>query len=770
MRSASAFQIKRLGFVNDQGIDGSDLILNRSLCLGDRSHSLPPLLIASKASVHHWCVVGEQRHIPYSFRMHLRAQTSMKRRYLSSICLIAAIALQAFADTTTQTRDEYAANDDWPYYHGNPAQTHFSRLSDINTSNVSRLRVAWTYDTRDELTSNSTMESNPLIIDGRLFFVSPKGRVICLDGATGAERWSFSPPAQVAPLGFRRGVSYWSDGSRSRIFYIFGRNLYAIDAETGGPAESFGSKGVVALGSTSSSPGAIYRDLYIIGGSASSIRAFSARSGELRWTFNTIPRPGEFGHETWPKDAWKTAVGVNNWPGMAVDVARGLAFVSLAYPQDYYGGDRPGDNLFANSVVALDASTGQRVWHFQTIRHDLWDRDLAAPPNLVTVVRNGKPVDAVAQISKHGFVYLLDRLTGKSLFPLTEESAVASDVPGEATAKTQIRPVLPEPFARQHLTEDLLTRRTPAAAAAVTEQFSKLRSRGLWDPPSEQGTVMLPGMDGGGEWGGASYDPTSNLLYVNSSEMPWILKLKRVALGETTSGRSIYQDHCASCHGEDRAGKPPEIPSLTSVASRLSFYDIVQKIGGGGGRMPAFRFLSTDQAKLWLLVAYVQTGADSLIQNTKSIEPSNERKDAFVLDGMPRFVDPDGYPAIAPPWGTLNAIDLNTGRYAWKIPLGEHPELVSVGVRNTGSENYGGSIVTGGGILFIAATSFDKKFRAFDKRNGSLLWESTLPAAGNATPATYRAKGKQYVVIAAGGGRPATAQSGSKLVAFSLPD
>jgi quinoprotein glucose dehydrogenase len=667
---------------------------------------------------------------------------------------------------------EYAAGDDWPYYHGNPAGTHYSRLRDINTGNVSQLQAAWTYDTGDRLMSNSTMESNPLIISGRMFFVSPKGRVISLDAATGRERWTFDPAPESEGGGFRRGVSYWTDGREERILYIFSTDLYAINAHNGRLIEGFGARGRVALGSSSSSPGAVYEDLYIIGGSASSIRAFEVRTGKLRWTFHTIPRPGEVGYETWPKEAWKTAIGANNWPGMAVDVTRGMAFVSLAYPQSYYGADRAGDNLFANSVVALDANTGRRLWHFQAVRHDLWDRDLSAPPTLVTVTRGGKAVDAVAQISKHGFVFVLNRLTGESLFPLVQVEAIPSDIPGELTARRQIQPVLPKPFARQHLTPDLLTKRTPAAAAAVAAEFAKLRSRGLWDPPSEQGTVILPGMDGGGEWGGAAYDPTSGLLYVNSNEMPWILKLRKVSAGDGTSGSAVYRAHCAGCHGEDRAGNPPEFPSLLGLGDRLSFYEISQKIAAGGGRMPAFRFLATDQVRLWSLVAYLQTGVDSSKHEAEAemMKPELRGREEYVLDGMPRFVDPEGYPAIAPPWGTLNAIDLNSGRYAWKIPLGEYPELAVRGLKNTGSENYGGPIVTAGGVLFIGATSFDKKFRAYDKRTGQLLWETTLPAAGNATPSTYRVNGRQFVVIAAGGGRPPTAEPGSKIVAFALPD
>jgi quinoprotein glucose dehydrogenase len=701
----------------------------------------------------------------------MRAPFTVRQVLLVLMLAIAGGSSSAGGRSVSDTA--YAAAEDWPYYHGSPAGTHYSELKQINTENVHRLQLAWTYDTRDPLGGNSTMESNPLVVDGKLFFVSPQGRVISLDAASGVERWSFQPEAkQLGSMGFKRGVSYWTDGKSPRILHIFGTDLYALDPNTGRVIPTFGTQGKVALNSSSSSPGAIYKDLYLIGGSASTIRAFDVRSGELRWTFHTIPRPGEFGYDTWPKEAWKTAVGANNWPGMAIDVARGIAFVSLAYPQSYYGGHRPGDNLFANSLVALDANTGKRLWHFQTIRHDVWDRDLAAPPTLVTVMREGKRVDAVAQISKAGFVYVLDRLTGESLFPLVEKPAIASDLPGEQMSKMQIEPVLPKPFVRQHLTADMLTKRTPEAAAFAAAEFAKLRSRGLWDPPSEQGTILFPGMDGGGEWGGAAFDRDSGLLFVNGIEMAWILKIKPKTSIGGTSGSAVYQDYCAACHGEDRAGHPPEFPSLIGVGDRRTFFEISKKISAGGGRMPAFPALVSDQVRLWSLVSYLQTGVDAEASKPKveiDSAVANTEID-YILDGMPKFIDQEGYPAIAPPWGTLNAIDLNTGGYAWTIPFGEYPELAAKGMKNTGSENYGGPIVTAGGLVFIGATSFDSKFRAFDKRTGNLLWETVLPAPGNATPATYSANGRQYVVIAAGGGRPPTAKSGTKILAFALPE
>ena len=422
-----------------------------------------------------------------------------------------------------------------------------------------------------------------------------------------------------------------------------------------------------------------------------------------------------------------------------------------------------GDDLFANCLIALNAETGERIWHFQGVRHDIWDRDFPAPPVLVTVKREGGDVAAVAQTSKQGYVYLFDRADGKPLFPIEYRAYPKSAVPGEAAAAEQPLPARPAPYARQKLTEDSLTNRTPQAHQWALAKFRTLRSEGPFVPlDTKQETVIFPGFDGGAEWGGPAFDPETGLLYVNSNDIAWYAQLAENT-GPSASGRGLYRNQCAICHRDDMTGSPPTFPALKGAGKRLGRDAIAGVIEKGRGRMPAFPGLST--AQIEALMDYITRGESKELPSTDST--ASWMRYRFL--GYTRFLDPDGYPAVAPPWGTLNAINLNTGEYAWKIPLGEYPELAARGMKNTGTENYGGPIVTAGGLLFIGATNYDKKFRAFDKSTGELLWETTLSFAGNATPITYEVEGRQYVVIAAGGGKDARSKSGGVYVAFALP-
>ena len=676
---------------------------------------------------------------------------------------------------------------DWHVYGGDATSSQYSSLDQIDKSNVTRLEVVWTYNTGDHNTEGSSqIQFNPIIVDGVLYGASPKLKLFALDAATGEERWVFDPYADAnepSVFGVSRGVSYWEDGEDRRILFGAGARLYAIDAETGVPIPSFGGNGIVDLREkldrdspgtfwSLNTPGVVYEDLYIVGGRVAEehpsapghIRAYDIRTGERAWIFHTVPHPGEFGYETWPADAWQRVGGANAWSGMSVDHARGMVFIptgSAAF--DFWGGNRHGENLFANSILALNAATGERIWHFQTVRHDIWDRDLPATPNLLTVTRDGRRIDAVAQITKSGHVFVLNRETGESLFPLEEIDVLPSELEGEAAWPTQVLPTVPAPFARQRLLAEDVTNISPEAAAAIRDSIAKLKpATGQFVPPSTQGTIIYPGFDGGGEWGGAAHDPHNSILYVNGNEMAWVQQMRKIDPDDRRAfsmGQQVFFYHCANCHGFGAQGAPG-FPVLTDIAERKTRDDVAQIVQSGGVRMPGFAHLQQEEVDA--LVAFLfddeQPGADGSAQ---------ESPIKYNHMGYNRFYDPDGYPAVKPPWGTLNAIDLNTGEYLWRVPLGEFPELTARGIPKTGTENYGGPIVTAGGLAFIGA-SLDEHFRAFDKDTGEELWKTKLPAGGYATPATYAVNGRQYVVIAAGGGKMGT-PSGDTYVAFALP-
>ena len=679
---------------------------------------------------------------------------------------------------------------DWNVYRGDYGSHAYSALDQINRSNVEELEVAWTYHTGDKREEPpSTIENNPIVVDGVMYVTSPQLKVVALDAATGQEIWTFATEGS----GPNRGVVYWEGGDDKRILVSAGPNLYALDAETGRPITGFGNAGIVdlrqglgqdteGLAVKATSPGIIYEDLLILGSSVGEgpgpsapghIRAYDVRTGEQAWIFHTIPQPGEFGHDTWEGNSWNTAGGVNAWAGLSLDPARGLVFAPVGSPAfDYYGGDRAGKNLFGNTVLALNAATGQRVWHFQMVHHDLWDYDPPAPPNLVTVRHDGRPVDAVAQITKQGFVFLLDRETGEPLFPVEERPVPASDLPGEEAWPTQPVPVKPPPFARQGFTEDDITDISPEAHAAVQERFESVRAGSLFTPPSREGTIFFPGFAGGAEWGGASFDPATGVLYVRSGEVPWFLKMIRPEVAGLSEGEHVYQTNCIACHGVNRRGQPPTFPSLVDIDARRSEEEVMEVIEQGRGRMPAFPALSEEDVEALVTFLFDEEDASTPEAAMEPQRPEVESRGAvrypFIGAGRAEFLDDEGYPAVKPPWSTLNAINLNTGEIDWKIPLGEHPELTARGLPPTGTESVGGPIVTAGGLVFIGATQ-DEKFRAFDKSSGELLWETTLPAGGYATPSTYEVAGKQYVVIAAGGGGQPGTRAGDAFVAFSLP-
>lgn len=587
---------------------------------------------------------------------------------------------------------------DWKYYAGDAAATRFSPLSQITRANAARLRPAWTHHTEDAMQRPSTtMECTPIVIDGTMYLTTARLQIRALNAATGEPKWNFNPLANSrrAP-GVNRGVTYFQDGPAKRIFAAVQDKLYCIDASTGELVRAFGDNGIVDLTSQFdrdmtrlefrvTSPAVIFEDTLIIGGGGGEgprpagpghIRAYDVYTGRRKWIFHTIPHPGEFGFNTWSKDSWQRNGGTNNWAGMSVDEKRGWVFVSTGCSAfDFWGGDRIGDNLFSDCVLALDARTGKRIWHYQTIHHDVWDYDLPAQPALLTIRHNGRRRDVVAQVTKTAMLFVLDRDTGRPVFPIEERKVPSqSEIAGEKLSPTQPFPVKPAPFARQQVNEDLLTDISPEAREFALKRLRQIQGGVPFPPPSKQGTIFSPGTLGGALWGGCAFDPGSNLLYVNSSELPSIITIT-----------------------DAKPGEP-------------------------------YRFGHT---------------------------------------GYEKFIDHEGFPAVKPPWGHMTAINMANGDYAWRHVLGEYPALVARGRKNTGSFLIGGSIVTAGGILFIAATA-DEKMHALDSTSGEILWEHKLSAGGYATPCTYMAGAKQYVVIACGGGNRQQTPSGDEIAAFAL--
>ncbi len=695
-----------------------------------------------------------------------------------------------------QETKETQQNVDWPVYLGDKASSQYSELTQINRDNVDQLEVAWRYDSGDAWDPKfSQIQTNPLIIDGVLYGLSARLNLFALDAKTGMQLWRFDPAktgtaleegSVTQSLGVSRGMSYWASGDDRRIFIGVGEKLHAINADTGELITSFGTDGYVDLREgldrdltnvfiAVTTPGVVYNDLLIQGmrvgeGPSSApghVRAYDVRNGEIVWTFHTIPKPGEYGYDTWPAEAYKKIGGANNWAGMSLDEERGIVYVptgSAAF--DFWGGDRLGQNLFANTLLALGAATGERIWHFQTVHHDIWDRDLPAPPALVTLNHKGKRVDAVAQTTKSGWVYVFDRVTGEPLFPIEERPVPASNLKGEEAWPTQPFPVKPAPFARQELTQENIRKDDPA----FLERLNQVQSGGQFTPFGTQGTVIFPGFDGGAEWGGAAVTP-EGIMYVNSNEMPWIAKLNPVQPNaKITSGEDVYQLHCASCHGPDRLGGPQQAyPVLDLVGERMTKAQAETVIHQGRGFMPAFADLN--KPEMDALMAFLWNEDDQSVAPTAQ-EPVKEALSEddtvpYTFDGYHRFVDEDGNPAVEPPWGTLNALDLNTGEYLWQVPFGDLPNSALGGGKTpTGAENYGGPVVTASGLVFIAATK-DEMFRAFDAKTGEILWQTKLPAGGYATPSVYSVDGTQYVVIAAGGGKMGT-PSGDSYIAFAL--
>lgn len=710
-----------------------------------------------------------------------------------------------FIGSACQTANQKSTN--WSTYKSDLKSSSFSYLKQVNKLNVNQLELAWSFPFKDAVPGarTSRIQANPIIVSGVMYIPSGRNRIYAINASTGKQLWSFDPFDGAQGGGVSRGVTYWENGNDKRILFTAGSNLFALDALSGKLITDFGEQGRVNLNIgmrgdpekiavAPTTPGIIYQDLYILGTAVSELygaepgyqRAYNIRTGKLVWTFHTIPHPGEFGYETWPKEAWRYAGGVNNWAGMSLDEKRGMVFLALGSPSyDFYGGDRKGQNLFGNSVVALDARTGKYIWHYQTIHHDLWDYDLPAPPNLVSVVHDGKRIDAVAQTSKIGFIYLLNRETGEPLFPIEERPVPASDVPGEEAWPTQPFPLKPKPYARQHISLDDLSNYSRESNDELVKRFKSIRYEGLFTPPSMRGNVNLPGTSGGSSWGGGAFDQSTGIIYVRATNTPGVSLVKKMEPESNTGtlfsqGKALYTTYCQACHGADKKGGN-DYPSLIGLQSRMNEEEVLGKIKVGAGKMPSFASIISGKEEA--IISYLfereskTTREINFIKEIARSESANQDADKFKLEVPVRYLDiqsngkfrdSEGRYGIKPPWATLNAINLNTGEYAWTIPLGNYPHLQQKGEPETGSEGNTGPIVTAGGLLFIGANMgpTDFRFRAYDKDSGKLLWDTSIPGSTTSNASTYKSGEKQYIAVSVAGD---VANPGGYVMVYALP-
>ena len=701
------------------------------------------------------------------------------RRFLM---LVFALAVMGSCTNDVALQADYMQ---WRSYLGGKDRNHYSVLNDITPDNVTRLQVAWEYDAPDY----GQMQMNPIVVDTLLYGVTAALRAVAIHAETGKEVWQFGDSLQVWHS-TSRGVSFWESSKDKRIFFTRGSELWALDALTGKPIPSFGNEGAVDLRKglpksagnkfvISNTPGTIYEDLIImplrvsegLGAAPGYVMAFDVVHGDVRWVFRTLPLPGDAGFETWedPNYYEKERIGgANNWAGMAVDVENNMLFVPTgSMSPDFYGGSRKGKNLYANSLLALEASSGKLLWHYQFTHHDIWDRDLPAPPNLITVDQGSEKIKAVVQITKQGYVFAFDRFKGTPLFAIEERPVPPSSLEGEKAWPTQPFPVKPKPFARQSvdITEEHVSPYAENAEAlkATLQQMDKR----VYGPPSLEPVLLLPGYDGGAEWGGAGADPENGILYVNSNEMPRLLQMAKDSVGDDivgSRGQQLYTQYCAVCHQPNRQGlEASGFPSLVGLAERLPKKEALQVIKNGKGMMVGFPQISDGDMESLMAFLYEDENQKEVTQ--EELETGMPGLPYRHL-GYKKFLDSNGFPAIDPPWGTLHAIDMNSGDYLWSKTLGTTPELEGIAKEPTGCENYGGPVITKNGLLFIAATK-DGFFRAFDRHTGEILWEYKLPAPAFATPAMYEVNGKQYIALACGGEKLDTPK-GNKIIAFAL--
>ncbi len=687
----------------------------------------------------------------------------------------------------------------WAKTGGGSENLKYSALHQIDTTNYAKLGVAWVYHTENnDSTKFGPMECNPIIVEGVMYGVSPKLKLFAVNAATGKEIWTFNPADSASnktwhrsSVNMNRGVAYWEKENDKRIIYTVGPIVFCVNATTGKLVPSFGTDGGISLVNgldrdpnklfvAPTSPVMVYKNLFFVSGlvgeeTPGHIRAFDVLTGKQQWIFHTIPYPQDKGYETWDDTtAYRHMGSTNSWAGFSLDEKRGILFAPTGNPtNDFYGGNRTGMGLYGNSLLAIDAATGKLKWHFQTVHHDVWDMDLPAPPALVTVTHKGKQIDAVAQTTKTGFVFLLDRETGKPLFPVKEMPVnTATTLANEKLWPTQPMPVIPKPLVRQSFdSADLNDIVDASSYASIKNFFLSYGPSKIFTPPSVNGTIVLPGYDGGAEWGGPSFDPETQFLYVNTNEMAWLLNMvenkknDKTLLTNYEAGKIIYTQNCMKCHGTKMQGGG-NYPSIVGADKKYTVSSFSQLVTTGKRMMPGNNVLTIQEKTA--LASYVLN-----VKNAQQIKYTGDvskllppQKTTYGFTGYNKFLTPEGYPAIRPPWGSLTAIDLKTGAHVWKIPFGEFEALKAKGIPATGRENYGGPVVTKGGLLFIGASA-DGKFRIIDKRTGKILREIDLPAPGVATPSIYEVNGKQFVVIACGGSKWG-GKTSDAYVAFTL--
>jgi quinoprotein glucose dehydrogenase len=706
---------------------------------------------------------------------------------------------------------------DWATYRGDNEGSAYSSLDQITNENVQLLEEVWHYDTRELV--GPGMSSNPIIVAGVMYFADSELNLVALNAATGEELWLFDPSKHDArgddfPSGIQRAEVYWEDenGENARIFHLAKDVIWAVDPKDGTLIESFGKGGALDLAEqhtwpadkvrgriSNNSPPATYKNFLIVDFNVfenreeppGDIMGFDTLTGEFKWRFHTIPLEGQPGYETWEWEENMHYGGANSWGGFTVDEKRGWVFGATGAPTGGIhgnGGSRPGKNLFANSVVALDATTGELQWYFQTMHHDIWDYDIAPAPMLATITKeDGTKQDVVVQTGKQGKFFVFDRDTGESLFPIVEKPVPTDAAPGEVPYPTQPWPLKPDPLVRTSIYESDLTTITPEAHASALEKFKKLKAGPMYTPPSIEGTIVQPGIHGGNEWGGPSFDPETNVAYVNVNDFPFVLTLipmqpdQFADMSDLQRGKTIYDGQCAACHGGERQGAT----GLPLIDMAYSDDELKQIIKLGRNAMPSFQYFKDED--LGYLVAFLQSEPGEA-ESTANIDLTDETLtwsggEGFsawststpqYIAALDYFTDHMGYHGIKPPWGKLVAVDVAKGDILWSVPLGEYPGLVEMGIRHTGAENFGGMAVTKGGVIFIGATE-DSMFRAFDKASGELLWEFQMDAPGFASPSTYEIDGKQYVAMLAGGGggryrSPVTGPLGKRLHVFALPE